>query len=76
MEEGIHIIRQAWGGVPVRIEGRRYQIDSLTVAPAPEQPPKLYMGGMAPAGHRPGGPPWRRLPFHWRHWPRPLRPSA
>ena len=48
MEEGIDIIRQAWSGAPVRIEGRRHRIDGLRVSPAPEQPPKLYMGGMAP----------------------------
>ncbi len=48
MEEGIDIIRQCWSGEPVRIDGRRYHIDGLPVAPAPEQTPKLYMGGMAP----------------------------
>ena len=48
MEEGIDIIRQCWSGEPVRIDGKRFRIDSLTVAPAPEQAPRLYMGGMAP----------------------------
>ena len=48
MEEGVAIIRQAWSGEPVSIQGKRFQIDGLSVAPAPEQPPKLYLGGMAP----------------------------
>lgn len=47
MEEGIDIIRQAWTGEPIRIDGRRYQIDGLAVAPVPATKPRLLMGGMA-----------------------------
>ena len=47
MEEGIDIIRQAWSGSPVTIEGKRFQIDGLPVGPVPGEPPRLYMGGMA-----------------------------
>ncbi len=48
MEEGVSIIRQCWSGEPVQMAGKRYQIDGLRVTPVPENPPKLYMGGMAP----------------------------
>ena len=48
MEEGVALIRQAWSGEPVNFSGRRYQVDDLTVQPAPGQPPGLLMGGMAP----------------------------
>lgn len=47
MEEGINIIRQAWSGEPIRIRGKRFQIDGLRVAPAPKTPPRLFVGGMA-----------------------------
>lgn len=48
MEEGVDVIRQAWSGEPVRIAGKRYQIDGLRVTPAPPQAPRLFLGGMAP----------------------------
>ena len=47
MEEGIDIIRQAWSGNPVTIQGKRYRIDGLQVGPVPEHRPRLLMGGMA-----------------------------
>ena len=47
MEEGIDIIRQAWSGRPVTIEGKRYSIDALPVGPVPAEAPRLLMGGMA-----------------------------
>ena len=46
MEEGVDIIRQAWSGEPIRIDGKRYQIDGLQVAPTPATSPRLFMGGM------------------------------
>jgi len=48
MEEGVAIIRQAWSGEPVNFHGKRYQVQDLTVAPAPERLPRILMGGMAP----------------------------
>lgn len=48
MEEGISILRQAWSGEPVSIDGKRYQIDGLPVYPVPESTPQLLLGGMAP----------------------------
>ncbi len=47
MEEGIEIIRQAWSGQPVSLQGKRFNIDGLTVAPQPAVAPRLLMGGMA-----------------------------
>lgn len=47
MEEGIDVIRQAWSGAPIHIDGKRYQIEGLSVAPTPARPPRLLMGGMA-----------------------------
>lgn len=47
MEEGVDILRQAWSGQPIRIDGKRYRIDGLTVGPVPATPPRLFMGGMA-----------------------------
>ncbi len=47
MEEGVDVIRQAWSGGPVNVNGKRFQIDGLTVAPRPAQAPRLLMGGMA-----------------------------
>ena len=46
MEEGVEILRQAWSGEPVRIAGKRYRIDGVSVAPVPRQPPRIYVGGM------------------------------
>ena len=47
MEEGVDILRQAWSGAPIKIDGKRYQIDGLAVAPQPTQAPRILMGGMA-----------------------------
>jgi alkanesulfonate monooxygenase SsuD/methylene tetrahydromethanopterin reductase-like flavin-dependent oxidoreductase (luciferase family) len=47
MEEGVAIIRQAWSGAPINIEGKRYQIKDLPVAPKPQTAPRILMGGMA-----------------------------
>ena len=63
MEEGVAIIRQAWSGEPVSIQGKRFQIDGLSVAPAPEQPPKLYLGGMAPPPPSSAPPAWAMASF-------------
>ena len=47
MEEGVQILRQAWSGEPIAINGKRYQIDGFAVAPRPAQAPRILMGGMA-----------------------------
>jgi alkanesulfonate monooxygenase SsuD/methylene tetrahydromethanopterin reductase-like flavin-dependent oxidoreductase (luciferase family) len=47
MEEGVAILRQAWAGEPIRLHGKRFQIDGLRVAPRPATPPRIFMGGMA-----------------------------
>ncbi len=47
MEEGVDVIRQAWTGQPIHVDGKRFQVDGLAVAPKPMRAPKLLMGGMA-----------------------------
>ena len=47
MEEGVAILRQAWSGEPVRMLGKRFAVDGLRVSPAPNKPPRIFMGGMA-----------------------------
>jgi len=47
MEEGVDILRQAWSGKPVRLLGKRHQINDLPVRPVPGVKPKILMGGMA-----------------------------
>lgn len=47
MAEGIEVIRQAWSGEPISIDGKRFQIDGLAVAPVPSNKPRILMGGMA-----------------------------
>jgi alkanesulfonate monooxygenase SsuD/methylene tetrahydromethanopterin reductase-like flavin-dependent oxidoreductase (luciferase family) len=47
LEEGVSIIRQAWSGEPVRIDGKRFRIDGLRVTPTPVSVPRLFIGGMA-----------------------------
>ena len=47
MEEGVALLRQAWQGQTINHQGKRYQIDGLSVHPVAESPPRLFMGGMA-----------------------------
>ena len=47
-EEGIEIIRRAWRGEAVNFEGKRFEVGDLRITPAPEHPPKILLGGMAP----------------------------
>ncbi|MFN0091630.1 MAG: LLM class flavin-dependent oxidoreductase [Acidimicrobiales bacterium] len=51
-EEGIEILRQAWGDGPVRVAGRRYRIDGVEVHPKPVQPggPPLWIAAMKAPG--------------------------
>lgn len=47
-EEGIEIIRRAWRGEAVNFTGKRFKVGDLRITPAPEQAPKILLGGMAP----------------------------
>jgi alkanesulfonate monooxygenase SsuD/methylene tetrahydromethanopterin reductase-like flavin-dependent oxidoreductase (luciferase family) len=51
-EEALDILRLAWSGEPFSYRGKRYQVDSVRVTPAPVQPggPPLWMGAMTEAG--------------------------
>ena len=46
VEEGIEILRRSWSGEPVNFTGKRFEVGDLRVTPAPETPPKIYLGGM------------------------------
>lgn len=50
MEEAVTIIRQAWTGEPVTVEGKRFSVQNISVQPTPEHPIKILMGAIsAPA---------------------------
>lgn len=51
-EEGIEIMRRAWGDGPFSFHGKRYQIDDVDVHPKPVQPggPPLWIAAMSTAG--------------------------
>lgn len=53
-EEGIAILRGAWGNGPFSIDGRRYRLDDVDVHPKPVQPggPPLWVAAMSKAGAR------------------------
>ena len=51
-EEGIRILRLAWGDEPFSFHGKRYQLDDIDVHPKPVQPggPPLWIAAMSTAG--------------------------
>jgi len=53
-EEGIEILRLAWGDGPFSYSGKRYQLDDVDVYPKPVQPggPPLWIAAMSEAGAR------------------------
>ncbi len=53
-EEGIDVLRLAWGDGPFSYDGRRYRLDDVDVHPKPVQPggPPLWIAAMSEAGAR------------------------
>jgi len=51
-EEGIQILRLAWGDGPFSFHGKRYQLDDVDVHPKPVQPggPPLWIAAMSTPG--------------------------
>jgi alkanesulfonate monooxygenase SsuD/methylene tetrahydromethanopterin reductase-like flavin-dependent oxidoreductase (luciferase family) len=49
LEEGVEVIRAAWTGEPVHVRGRRYQVEGVTITPAPVHVPPLLVGGLTEA---------------------------
>ncbi|MEM7340713.1 MAG: LLM class flavin-dependent oxidoreductase [Actinomycetota bacterium] len=51
-EEGIDVLRGAWGDGPFSYDGRRYHLDEVDVHPKPVQPggPPLWIAAMSEAG--------------------------
>jgi probable F420-dependent oxidoreductase len=55
-DEAIAIMREVWSGEPVRYEGQFWQLDGITVRPAPKQQPMpLWIGGNSDAAARRAG---------------------
>ena len=48
IEESIEIIRRAWTGKPINFSGKRFDVGDIRITPAPPQPPRIFLGGMAP----------------------------
>jgi alkanesulfonate monooxygenase SsuD/methylene tetrahydromethanopterin reductase-like flavin-dependent oxidoreductase (luciferase family) len=48
LEEGVEILRRAWGGEPVSFEGRRFRVPDVKITPEPAQPPELLIGALSP----------------------------
>lgn len=46
MEEGCEVLRRAWSGESLQMEGKRFRYPDVTVSPVPEHPPKLLIGAM------------------------------
>lgn len=47
IEEAIEIIRRAWSGDSVAFDGKRFSVGDLKITPAPEQCPRILLGGMS-----------------------------
>lgn len=55
-DEAIRIMREVWSGEPVSYEGQFWQLDGITVRPAPKQQPMpLWIGGNSEAAARRAG---------------------
>lgn len=54
LEEGVALLRAAWGGEPVEFEGQHHKVSGVTVYPRPVQPggPPLWIGAGALAAVR------------------------
>ncbi|CAB4856712.1 unannotated protein [freshwater metagenome] len=46
MEEGCEVIRRAWSGESLEMNGKRFSYPDVTVYPIPEHRPKLLIGAM------------------------------
>jgi probable F420-dependent oxidoreductase len=46
-EEGVEVIRRAWGEGRTGYEGRRWRFDDLPFEPRPRTPPPIYIGAFA-----------------------------
>lgn len=73
-EEGIAVLRGAWGEGAFSFSGRHYRIDDLNVTPKPLRPPPLWMAAMSePAARRAARLGLHLLPqgdrrLSWRPW--------
>jgi alkanesulfonate monooxygenase SsuD/methylene tetrahydromethanopterin reductase-like flavin-dependent oxidoreductase (luciferase family) len=45
MEEGVEIIRRCWEGRSLEFDGKRFQFPDVVVAPVPDHPPAMLLGG-------------------------------
>jgi alkanesulfonate monooxygenase SsuD/methylene tetrahydromethanopterin reductase-like flavin-dependent oxidoreductase (luciferase family) len=49
IEEAIEIIRRAWRGEEINFQGKRFAVGKHPITPAPEIPPRIFLGGMSEA---------------------------
>ena len=47
LEEGVAIIRRAWAGESIACDGKRFSFPDLRIAPLPERPPRILIGGLS-----------------------------
>jgi len=47
IEEAIEIIRRAWAGEVIDVEGKRFSLHGQRISPQPEIAPRLLLGGMS-----------------------------
>lgn len=48
MEEGLEVLRRAFNGESLKMEGKRFSYPDVTIHPIPETKPKLLIGAMSP----------------------------
>lgn len=68
LAETITVLRELWSGKPVSHAGRHFAFDDVTLSPAPQDPPPIWLAGAGPAAERRVG----RLADGWL----PYHPTA
>lgn len=52
LAETITVLRALWSGKPVSHEGRHFAFDEMTLSPAPDNPPPIWLAGAGAAAER------------------------
>ena len=48
IEESVEILRRAWAGETIDVQGKRFTINNHAITPHPETVPQILLGGIAP----------------------------